>query len=242
MKILNLIALFSCTVLLLACGSLRRGFDGTSLVSSAKPALSVEVDMPILSFGQISPYLYTAYGYQFPETYIAVYGIDAKTPMAISILSIAPNNWEWDPLSFSTADSPVTSQVFFDGVTFDGSVQIVHGSKDPFTVLVASENELDSIYWIAQRYAYRGFFNQAKVILEYREPLPKVFKNSVSLPLDSPEVQTFRSRAQKAFNVFFGYNETSKPVAPYLRGINSKLLGKYLGSMSVIEPMLFNNK
>lgn len=240
MKFIQLLVSMGCMLQLLACGSLMRGFSGETLISDAQPALSVSVEMPLLTLGQTTPYLYTMYGYQFPMTYVAVYGTDSQSPMAISILSIAPNNWEWDPLSFSMPDSPVTSYVAFGGESFDGSIHIINGEKDPFTILVMSREKVSSMYWMAQRYAYRAFFNQVKIIFEYREPLPSQFLGNTKIPMESREIYEFQQRAAATFHVDFSYSGSSKPEAPYLKGINTKVLGNYLGSMSVVEPIFLD--
>lgn len=241
MRVIQWVAILICITQLLACASLFRGFNGETLVSDAQPALSINVKMPMLTAGQMTPYLYTDYGYQFPVTLIAVYGIDEHSPMAISTLSLAPNNWQWDPLSFNIVDSPVTSYESFGGHTFEGSIHIINGKKDPFTILVASEERLTSIYWLVQRYSYRAFFNKAKIILEYREPLPSNFSENTQISTVNPEIQKFKQRAIEAFEVSFDYKGTEKPIAPFIKGINARMVGNYLGSMSIIEPRMFEH-
>lgn len=240
-RIIQWVVLSVCMTQLLACGSLFRGFTGETLVSDAQPSLSVTVKMPMLTAGQITPYLYTDYGYQFPVTFIAVYGVNENSPMAISTLSFTPNNWQWDPLSFNMVDSPVTSYESFDGHNFEGSTHIINGAKDPFTILVAPQERLASIYWLVQRYAYRAFFNKAKIILEYREPLPSNLSEITKLSVTNPEIQAFQQRAITAFIVSFNYKGVEKPTAPYLKGINSRMVGNYLGSMSFIEPRMIEH-
>ena len=103
MKTIRFFLLWCMVVAISACTPFYRGFEGSTLVSPARPDVSVSVvDMPMLAHGQIAPFLNTDQGYQFPETLVSVYGTDAASPVAIVALSFVPSNaWEWDPLSFS---------------------------------------------------------------------------------------------------------------------------------------------
>lgn len=247
---MNVIRLLLCSVVLLmvfACTPLRRGFEGATLISPAQPPLSVSVAMPLLTSGQIEPFLYTDRGFQFPETLVAVYGTNAASPMAISVLSVTPNNlWTWDPLTFSTPDRPVSSSVAFGGESFDGSLHIINGARDPFAPLfTADETAQAKLNWIAQRYACRMQFDHVKIILEYREPLSETLAaaigSSPEVPVYNPEVQAFQARAAKAFGVQFVYAGPTVAQPPYLKSLNARALGAFLGSMSVKELPINND-
>ena len=103
MKTIRFFLLWCMVVAVSACTPFYRGFEGSTLVSPARPDVSVSVaDMPMLAHGQIAPFLSTDQGYQFPETFVSVYGTDAASPVAVVALSFVPNNaWGWDPLTFS---------------------------------------------------------------------------------------------------------------------------------------------
>ncbi|MEG2140605.1 MAG: DUF4851 domain-containing protein [Bilophila sp.] len=238
MKTMRLMS-FLLVLALVACTPLRRGFEGSTLVSPAQPPLSVTVDMPLLASGQIAPYLYTDRGYQFPDTLVAVYGTNAASPLALSVLSVTPNNkWTWDPLTFSSPDRPVSSNVAFGGEAFAGSVHRINGAKDPFAPLFAAdEGARGKLNWIAQRFACRMQFDQVKIILEYREPLSATLAatlgSSTEIPLYNQEVQAFQARAAKVFAVQFAYTGPTVGQPPYIKSLNSRYLGAFLGSMSV---------
>lgn len=247
MKSIRLLLCSTLLLLVFACTPLRRGFEGTTLISPAQPPLSVNVDMPLLASGQIEPYLYTDRGFQFPETLVAVYGTNAASPMAISVLSVTPNNlWTWDPLSFSTPDRPISSTVAFGGENFDGSLHIINGEKDPFAQLFAAdESARAKLNWIAQRYACRQQFDHVKIILEYREPLSETLAAAIGglqdVPVYNQEVQAFQARAAKVFGVQFAYAGPTVARAPYIKSLNARTLGTFLGSMSAKELPIDND-
>lgn len=176
MKTIRFFLLWCMVVAISACTPFYRGFEGSTLVSPARPDVSVSVvDMPMLAHGQIAPFLNTDQGYQFPETLVSAYGTDAASPVAIVALSFVPSNaWEWDPLSFSGPMAQQNMGTVFGGESFYGSVRIVNGAKDPFAPLFAPEDQWASLDWLVQRFACLNDFRRSKLILEYREPLPRV--------------------------------------------------------------------
>ena len=225
--------------ILSACTPLQRGFDGAAMVSPVRPEVMISVPgIPVLAEGQMTPFLMTDRGYQFPSTLLGVYGKDAASPMAITAIAFVPNEfWEWDSADFSGPHGEKTSGAILGGESFAGTVRIVNGADDPFSPLVADAEKFASINWLAQRFVLREDFNRAKIILEYREPLPESLKNMELLPYNET-VQSFTARAAKVFQVQFGSKETPlpQPAAPaYLNSLNAKYLGAFLGSMSPKE-------
>lgn len=242
MKTIRFLLLWCMVAALAACTPFYRGFEGTMLVSPARPDVSAGVtDMPMLAHGQLAPFLNTDQGYQFPETFVSVYGTDAASPVAIVALSFVPNNnWEWDPLSFSGPLAQQNMGAVFGDESFYGSVRIVNGAKDPFAPLFAPEDQLASIDWLVQRFACLNDFRRSKLILEYREPLPASLKGVSEVPVYNEAVQAFRERAAKAFHVQYGEAPAPKDAAPYIKTLNARYMGNFLGSMSVKE-ILFPN-
>ena len=215
MKTIRFFLLWCMVVAISACTPFYRGFEGSTLVSPARPDVSVSVvDMPMLAHGQIAPFLNTDQGYQFPETLVSVYGTDAASPVAIVALSFVPSNaWEWDPLSFS---GPMAQQNM--GTVFGG----------------------ESFYGLVQRFACLNDFRRSKLILEYREPLPASLKGVSEVPVYNEAVQAFRERAAKVFHVQYGEAPMPKDEAPYIKTLNARYMGNFLGSMSVKEPLFPN--
>ena len=205
MKTIRFFLLWCMVVAISACTPFYRGFEGSTLVSPARPDVSVSVvDMPMLAHGQIAPFLNTDQGYQFPETLVSVYGTDAASPVAIVALSFVPSNaWEWDPLSFSGPMAQQNMGTVFGGESFYGSVRIVNGAKDPFAPLFAPEDQWASLDWLEA-------------------------------------VQAFRERAAKVFHVQYGEAPMPKDEAPYIKTLNARYMGNFLGSMSVKEPLFPN--
>ena len=60
MKTIRFFLLWCMVVAVSACTPFYRGFEGSTLVSPARPDVSVSVaDMPMLAHGQIAPFLST---------------------------------------------------------------------------------------------------------------------------------------------------------------------------------------
>lgn len=242
MKTIRFFLLWCMVVAVSACTPFYRGFEGSTLVSPARPDVSVSVaDMPMLAHGQIAPFLSTDQGYQFPETFVSVYGTDVASPVAVVALSFVPNNaWEWDPLTFSGPLAERNMGAVFGGESFYGNIRIVNGAKDPFASLFVPEEQWASIDWLVQRFACLNDFKRAKLILEYREPLPASLKGVSEVPVYNEAVQAFRERAAKVFHVQYGGAPLPKEAAPYIKTLNARSMGSFLGSMSMKEPLFPN--
>ncbi len=242
MKTIRLCLLSCLVALAVACTPLHRGFEGATLVSPARPDVALVAEgLPILAQGRLTPFLQTDNGYQFPETYLAVYGKDSRSPLAIVMLALVPSNiWEWDPLSFSGPLAVQTAGAAFGGRSFYGNIRIVNGAQDPFSPLVAQEDQWASVNWLAQRFAVLEDFNKAKIILEYREPLPASLEGAASVPLYNEDVQAFQARAAKAFSARFGGKLPAAAAAPYLDTLNTKYLGQFVGSMAVKDYLFLD--
>lgn len=237
-------ALQGCVIGLLLCGlaactPLYRGFEGAELVSPQRPDVAVSVpSLPMMAHGQNAPFVRTDQGYQFPETLVSVYGTDAASPFAVVALSFVPNHWwEWDPLTFSGPLGRETPGALLGDESFYGTIRIVDGAKDAFAPLFADEEHRASLRWLAQRYAALSDFRRAKIILEYREPLPASLADAVEAPLYDEAVRAFQERAAHAFAVRFGDAPAPDAPAPYIKSIDARYLGSFLGSMSVKSPL-----
>ena len=53
-------------------------------------------------------------------------------------------------------------------------------------------------------------------------------------------MQAFRERAAKVFHVQYGEAPMPKDEAPYIKTLNARYMGNFLGSMSVKEPLFPN--
>ena len=237
MKAMQCFLMGGLLAVLAACSPLHRGFEGTALVSPAQPDVTACADgIPLLAQGRMAPFVKVATAYQFPETYLAVYGKDSRSPMAIVAMSLVPDNrWEWDPPSFSGPLATPDGDTDFGGEGFYGTIRIINGEKDPFSPLVAPSGQWETVNWLAQRYVVLEDFRKAKLILEYREPLPASLHGVTTVPLYDENVRAFQDRARKAFQVRFGGGQPAGGAAAYLDSLNGKYVGTFLGSMAPKE-------
>lgn len=241
MKWLRTVCIGSAALALMACTPLMRGMQNGSVVSDASPRVTMSSTLPLKVSGRANPFVNTDMGFQTPESVVAVYGAaSADTPMAIVAFSEAPTRMRWDLPSFCYVDGPVTTQVAFGGQSFSGAVRKVNGANDAFTPLVAPADKAAEIWWLAQRFTVLDNFNQSKLILEYREPLPASLRDTDIIPSLTPEIEGFAARAQAAFKVDFAFTGTVMERGPVITGINGRYLGPFLGSLTPIDPLFFD--
>ena len=233
-----------CCTLTMACAPLSRGFVQGELLSSAYPPVTISSSLPVMVEGKCSPFMLVDSSYQFPETWIAVYGERSlNAPMAIAVYSVATTATEWRDADKLPPDGPVISSVDFGGSAFAGSIRLVSADTDPFAPLLLSPEEIkekgSEIKWLAQRFSLASAnFWETKIILEYREPAPEWLGSlELSAYMTTPEMRAFMDRAAKAFSVSFSCDEPRIPRAPYLpkEAINQRYLGKFLGEL-VMKP------
>ena len=240
----------TCCLLVLGCSPLIRGFTQDGFVSNGYPSVSISCTLPLITSGQSSPLIMTDVGYRSPQAWVAVYGSarDPSAPMAIIAYGETPKGFQWDPAGSSYPDMPVTSQALFGEREFSGTVRIVSAQKDPFSPLFypleTIKEKGKEILWLAQRYCLESLnFWETKIVLEYREPLPKWVTPGVdpSLMMGTPEMAAFLQRAQEAFTLAFEEPQARSAKAPYLHGLQGRYLGAFLGSMSPRDVLLRDN-
>lgn len=242
MKTIRFFLLWCMVVAISACTPFYRGFEGSTLVSPARPDVSVSVvDMPMLAHGQIAPV--PEYGSRLPVPGNPCLRIRNGRRVSRSHCGpflCAQQRLGMDPLSFSGPMAQQNMGTVFGGESFYGSVRIVNGAKDPFAPLFAPEDQWASLDWLVQRFACLNDFRRSKLILEYREPLPASLKGVSEVPVYNEAVQAFRERAAKVFHVQYGEAPMPKDEAPYIKTLNARYMGNFLGSMSVKEPLFPN--
>ncbi|HIU17788.1 MAG TPA: DUF4851 domain-containing protein [Candidatus Avidesulfovibrio excrementigallinarum] len=243
----RMLAIGICCALTLACSPLSRGFVQGDLVSSAYPPVTISTSMPVLLEGKCTPFVLVDSSFQFPETWIAVYGERSQnSPMAIAAYSVAPTAMEWRDAGKLPPDGPVASSVDFGGAAFAGSVRIVSADRDPFAPLVLSPEQIkekgSEIQWLVQRFSLASANSwETKIILEYREPLPEwIGPLNLEAYMISPDMRAFMERAANAFSVNFACAATDVPRAPFIpRGVlNQRYLGQFLGELVFKPEML----
>lgn len=238
-KVIGLL-LFSMS-LLSACAGLQRGMEGSALVSSARPVIEISVpDLPLRTAGFTVASVTTGDSLSgvSVNTWLAVYGgTTLAQPMAIVALAEAPSSYYWDSDMYQMF-SVDRGSVSYDGQGFYASTFIVDGSKDPFATLLPT-NEPQNQRFIARRLAQRSNFNDTKVTLEYREPLPADVGQIADLAMyDRAYLDSFEERAYKAFRVLNSPSLTSVVTDKYLENVQIRFINtNFLGTLSRLEAL-----
>ena len=245
MKTIRFFLLWCVVVAISACTPFYRGFEGSTLVSPARPDVSVGVvDMPMLAHGQIAPFLNTDQGYQFPETLVSVYGTDAACSYShCGPFLCAQQRLGMGPAVLQRAYGPAEhgDRVWRRELLRERPHR-QRGQAILLRLWFAPEDQWASLDWLVQRFACLNDFRRSKLILEYREPLPASLKGVSEVPVYNEAVQAFRERAAKVFHVQYGEAPMPKGEAPYIKTLNARYMGNFLGSMSVkgtLVPQLF---
>lgn len=239
MKLTRFLPLFLVLVLC-SCTPLVRGFNNGALVSPVRPHIMIAVpDMPVLAQGKAMPMVQVDSNYQFPTMVIGVYGTDAQSPMVITSVATVPNDkWEWDQPGFSIPYGVKTKGVVYGGDNFYGKLYIVNSAKDAFAGLVEGDDPQGR--WLVQRFETLDDFYQAKIILEYREPIGDA---EIDLLPFLDEMKAFTARAEAAFSVSYGSEagELPKVEQPaWLKSLRNKYLDDFVGSMTSRAEFMIN--
>lgn len=228
---------------LLGCNAaLQRGMSGTTYISTARPAISVSVNnMPLMTAGKGTANMFwTGMLGGLPiQMWLAIYGTGGLAPMAIVAQAQTPQGWMWDgimrlPFSVDAED------VSFNGVTYQGYTYLVKPENDPFGGLVTGVTpDGQPQLWIARAFAARYNFNNDKIILEYREPLPQEITSLTALPHGYGDfLQTFAQRARDAFTVSNAPANPGSLTENYIQGITWTNMGQnFLGTVSQIPNL-----
>lgn len=192
--------------LLSACmGALQRGMMGETYISTARPAISLSVPgLPLMAAGRgMTNMTWTGMAGGLPiQVWLAVYGQGGLAPMAIVAQAQTPEGWYWDGIMERPFSVNHYNQVF-NGVTYQGFTYLVNPAQDPFSNLYTSvKPDGQPQLWVARTYMARFNFNDDKIILQYREPLPEGITDLNQLPYgQSNFLIEFNERADKAFEV-----------------------------------------
>ncbi len=209
--------LTSCLALVLfvlagCTGAQQRGMLGDTYVSSSRPAFSAKArELPLLAagFGQASLMEAGVIGGLDVDAWIAVYGKgDGKGPLAIVAQGELDPPWFWN----SALAHPFAIHEGADvinGLGVETCTYMVSEKRDAFLPLmdpqaaaVADKGEKPARRWISRVFACRTNFNQGKIILEYREPLPEAMQSLTSIPYGlSDAIPAFEERARNAFEI-----------------------------------------
>lgn len=242
-RISSLLLCMLITVLLYGCGqALHRGMIGNTYVSTARPAISLSVtDLPLLMAGKgMCNMDWTGMLGGLPvQVWLAVYGQGGLAPMAITAQAQLPQGWIWDGIMrqpFSVDDSVEV----FNGVNYQACTFIVNPASDPFGALVTgSQADGQPQQWLVRAFAARYNFNNDKIILQYREPLPDGITSLTALPLGHGDLLTnFAERARKTFVVAAPPANANEAQEGYASDIQWDKMGQnFLGTVSRNEAL-----
>ncbi|WP_374290453.1 DUF4851 domain-containing protein [Desulfovibrio desulfuricans] len=186
-------------------GALQRGMQGNAYVSTARPAISMQaVNMPLLTGGEGKAKLDGAgmLGGLFLNSWVAVYGKgDPQSPMAIVAMAEVPRGWYWD----SDGQRPFSVDRGVEVFNNDGyaaCTYIADSKRDAFATLAGLNDEARPMRWLVRNFAARYNFNDTKVVMEYREPLPENLAGQETLTESmTDQLKAFEKRASAAFAV-----------------------------------------
>lgn len=225
--------------------ALQRGMLGNAYISTARPAISLQVkDQPLMAAGEATCNLdWTGMLGGLPiQTWTAVYGEGGLAPLALVMQAQTPSGWYWDgitPRVFSVDQGTAA----FGGVTYDAWTYIVDPARDPFGGFITGvQPDGQPQLWIGRMFSARYNFNFDKIILEYREPLPAGITNLTSLPMGHDSLlREFARRAQAAFVVGPPPQDTAGVRKSYMEGVRWEYMGQnFLGSVSRNDFFNFN--
>ena len=218
-------------------GALQRGMQNTAYVSTARPAISMKaVNMPLLTGGETSVSLDGAgvIGGLPLHAWVAVYGKgDPQSPLAIVGLAEVPRGWYWD----SDGQRPFSVDKgveIFNNDGFAASTYIVDSKKDAFSALAGLTDEAKPMRWLTRGFAARYNFNDTKVILEYREPLPESLTES-----QTDQLRAFEQRASAAFAVASVSEHMTGITEEYAKNIRGQYLDhRFWGTASKYDTFV----
>lgn len=225
------LALWSCT------GMLQRGMLGDVYISTARPSISISVkNMPLMLSGRgVCNLDWSGMLGGLPiQVWLAIYGEGGLAPMAIVAQAQTPDGWYWDSIMrrpFSVDDSAIA----FNGVTYQGCTFIVDPANDPFGSLVTGKQpDGQTQLWVVRAYAARYNFDDDKIILEYREPLPPGITSLTEIPYGQSDfLIKFNERARNAFEVANGPANPQGVQQGYANAVQWQYMGQqFLGTAS----------
>lgn len=203
---LSRISILIFLVCLLGCGQvLKRGMADNAYISTARPAISITANgMPLMAYTNgVDNLEWTGVLGGLPvEIWLAAYGTGGLAPLATIIQAQLPSGWIWDS-DMSAPFSIDHGSDVFNGQTYQAWTCLINPKSDPFSNLItAVQPDGQPQQWIARFFASRYNFNQDKIILIYREPLPADISSLSALPLGRDNyLREFAQRARAAFTV-----------------------------------------
>lgn len=235
--ILLFLLLSACTV------GMQRGMQGTAYVSTARPAISMKATaLPLLVGGEGRCGLAwsgAAVGTPPVRLWLAVYGTGkADAPMAIVAQADVLPGWYWDADGSHPFSVDKGVDIFGDR-GFQSCTYIVESARDPFTLLAGLPEGAAPIRWIARGFAARLNFHESKLIMEYREPLPKHLADAPYIVIGQTDwLRAFEQRARDAFVVGSAPKNREGIRQMYADKVRWRYMDqRFLGTVSRYDPI-----
>ena len=219
----------------------QRGMYGNAYISTARPAIKVAArDLPLITAGRGSAFLTnTSVVSGLPvNVWLALYGKSPDGPFAVVAQAEVPHGWYWD--SIMRRPFSINEGVeLLGGMGFQACTFVIDNRFDPFVAQAwlgrdAKEVTQRPARWLVRAFAARCNFDEDKIILEYREPLPADIHDISSLPFGQDDlVRDFEQRARQAFTVGTVPQDISGITIGYPYGIEWRYMReRFLGTAS----------
>ena len=217
-----------------ARGGLIRGMADGMLVSPSHPAVAVK---PAAGFvfadarrADLSP---TVQGSMLPATSVqvvyALFGREAAPARLVGLLAVSQKDETW-PVE-PEPQGPVFRHKKQDVDGFSGfaDTYVLKDHEDPWS---SGESDAWAGGSLVRRFTFILWFHRAKLIVEYREPLPA--SPELSLEDNVPLLAAFEARALDAFTLLNGDVQLPKPKEklPYPpAGVNRTAFTEFVGTL-----------
>ena len=215
--------------------ALIRGIAEDLLVSPDRPAVAVEAGpgFALADARRADPALETESA-QIRGTgalWYALWVDDAVPARLLGLLSVLEDPWRWPVDETSGFHELRAARVQRAGLDGTAATFILPAARDPWKA------QEESAPWdrgsLTRRFTFRLWHNQAKLLVEYREPLPD---SATALRDDPQTLAAFEDRADLAFRLLRGSRAEPLPKPsknlPYPpQGIDRSDLARYLGGV-----------
>lgn len=202
----NILSIIVCVIFVLfiiGCVSQAQkiGMSGNAFVSSSRPKISVEVaKLPLVLTSEGTGRL-TSSGMATglpARIWLMVYGVK-NSAMAIVTQAEIGRLWYWNSSMYYQGAVSEGVEVLGD-VQYQAYTHIVNSNRDPFGNLLSDNVNGQNKKWLVRSFHAIKNFDQTKIVLEYREPLPDGIENLSSLPLGFDSLlSSFAQRARDTF-------------------------------------------
>ncbi|MCR5813178.1 MAG: DUF4851 domain-containing protein [Desulfovibrio sp.] len=182
-----------------------RGLVEDQYISTSRPSFAVSSKLPLLGCEKrlIKLADMGVMGGLGIETWITVYG-QAQGPMAIVAHADLPRGWKWDA-NLSQPFNVHEDRLYLGDLPFFAQTFLSIPGKNPFVAEEAANDgqaAKEPERWIIRSFSQRFNDDSSKIILEYRERLPKGVTSLTSLPYGHSDlIKDFARRAEACFTV-----------------------------------------